>query len=157
MCDSKRDRLYSRPTGMRLVTGLGLVCLALSLSASSAWGQRVPHSGQSARGPLRTAMLNGRLVGYRVAGEYAVTDGDIIIGTVAEIQAASKNPTAGVPRAAATLFAPNGTVGRWPNATLAYTIQAGFPNQQRITDAIAHWTANTSMQFSQRVAETSYV
>ena len=42
-------------------------------------------------------MLNGRLVGYRVAGEYAVADGDIIIGTVAEIQAASKNPTAAIP------------------------------------------------------------
>ncbi len=153
MRDSKREVSGSRLRGMRLATGVGLVCLMMS----SAWGQRVPHSSQSARGPLRTVTLGGRLVGYRVVGQWAVADGDIIIGTAAEIAAAAKSSTAAVPRAAATLFAGSGNVGRWPNSTLVYTIQPNFPNAQRITDAIAHWTSNTSMKFTQRVAETTYI
>ena len=30
---------------------------------------------------------------------------------------------------------------RWPNCTVPYEIDAGLPNQQRVTDAIAHWEA----------------
>src|SRR3569623_744044 len=101
MWEWKRVVLNPRLRRMRLATAVGLVCLLVP----SVWGQRVPHSSQSARGPLRTGMLGGRLVGYRVAGEWAISDGDIIIGTAAEIQAAAKDPKGPLPRAAATLFA----------------------------------------------------
>jgi hypothetical protein len=36
---------------------------------------------------------------------------------------------------------------RWPNATIPYDIDAALPNQQRVTDAIAHWEANSRMRF----------
>ncbi|WP_158597061.1 M12 family metallopeptidase [Aquimarina sp. BL5] len=36
---------------------------------------------------------------------------------------------------------------RWPNYTVPYTIDSSIPNQERITNAIAHWESNTSLRF----------
>jgi len=38
----------------------------------------------------------------------------------------------------------------WPNKLVPYDIAPTFPNQQRITDAIAHWEKNTSIRFVRR-------
>jgi hypothetical protein len=45
----------------------------------------------------------------------------------------------------------------WPNHTVYYTINAGLPNQQRVTDAIAHWQANTNLQFVPRTTQANYI
>ena len=41
---------------------------------------------------------------------------------------------------------------RWPNGVVPYEIDPGLPNQQRVTDAIAHWEANTTIRFTLRTA-----
>lgn len=46
---------------------------------------------------------------------------------------------------------------RWPNRTVVYDVEAGFPNRQRVDDAVAHWKANTPIQFKPRTNETDYV
>ena len=46
---------------------------------------------------------------------------------------------------------------QWPNRTVVYDLAAGFPNPQRITGAIAHWTAKTPMKFKKRTNEADYV
>jgi astacin len=46
---------------------------------------------------------------------------------------------------------------RWPNLTVPYRIQSGFPWDERITDAIAHWEENTPIQFVERTTETDFV
>ncbi len=38
-----------------------------------------------------------------------------------------------------------------------YTIQSSLPNQARVTDAIAHWEANTSLKFVRRTNQSAYI
>lgn len=45
----------------------------------------------------------------------------------------------------------------WPKGIIAYTIDPALPTPSRITDAIAHWQANTPMRFVARTDETAYV
>ncbi|MBQ4822714.1 M12 family metallopeptidase [Aquimarina sp. MMG016] len=49
------------------------------------------------------------------------------------------------------------TGGRWPNNTVYYTIDSNLPKKYRVTDAIAHWEANTSLRFVQRSNQSNYV
>ncbi|GAA4274808.1 hypothetical protein GCM10022258_41040 [Aquimarina gracilis] len=49
------------------------------------------------------------------------------------------------------------TGGRWPNNTVYYTIDSDLPKKYRVTDAIAHWEANTSLKFIQRTNQSNYV
>ena len=46
---------------------------------------------------------------------------------------------------------------RWPNRTVVYDIDDNLPDQKRVTDAIAHWTARTTMKFKKRTHEPDYV
>ncbi len=49
------------------------------------------------------------------------------------------------------------TGGRWPNNTVYYTVENSLPNKNRVTDAIAHWEANTVLRFVQRTNQPDYV
>ena len=49
------------------------------------------------------------------------------------------------------------TGGRWPNNTVYYTIDSGLPKQYRVTDAIAHWEANTALTFVRRTNQSNYI
>ncbi len=49
------------------------------------------------------------------------------------------------------------TGGRWPNNTVYYAVESGLPKSYRVTDAIAHWEANTSLKFVQRNNQSNYV
>ncbi|WP_198519988.1 M12 family metallopeptidase [Olleya sp. Bg11-27] len=49
------------------------------------------------------------------------------------------------------------TGGRWNNNIVYYQINSTLSNQQRVFDAIAHWEANTSVQFVQRTNQSDYV
>ncbi|MEW7291503.1 M12 family metallopeptidase [Aquimarina sp. 2304DJ70-9] len=49
------------------------------------------------------------------------------------------------------------TGARWPNNTVYYTIESGLPKQYRVSDAIAHWEANTSLRFVERTNQSNYI
>ncbi len=49
------------------------------------------------------------------------------------------------------------TGGRWPDNTVYYTIDSGLPKQYRVSDAIAHWEANTSLTFVRRTNQRNYI
>ncbi|WP_332368614.1 M12 family metallopeptidase [Spirosoma telluris] len=49
------------------------------------------------------------------------------------------------------------TSSRWPNKVVYYSIDPALPNQTRVTDAIAHWEANTPIRFIQRTTQRGYV
>lgn len=106
--------------------------------------------------PVRRVTLDGRPVAYTVQGEYAVTQGDIILGTAAEIEAAAlgKGP---VPRAAAVLLGSNGQPLTWPDGIVYYTIAVSFPNQQRVLDAIDDWNRLTPIRIQLRTTQANYV
>ena len=113
-------------------------------------------SGQSVKS-TRIAVLNGRSVAYTVSGDLAITEGDIILGTVAEIEAASQGGKGATPRAAVQYLNSNGTAPLWPNGTIYYKIAAGFPNQQRILDAINDWNTLTPLQVLPVTGQSNYV
>jgi uncharacterized protein (TIGR03437 family) len=123
---------------------LGIVA-GLCLLACAASGQSL-QQGQS-------TIIDGKFVRYTVHDDLAVTQGDIILGTVADIQAASKNGASTTQRNGLLyLSAPT-----WPSATLYYSIASGFPNQQRILDAVAYWNNNTPIKILPRTGQANYV
>ena len=46
---------------------------------------------------------------------------------------------------------------RWPGAVVPFEIDPGLPNPQRVTDAIAHWEANTRIRFRAAAGDTDVV
>ncbi|MET0898656.1 MAG: M12 family metallopeptidase [Mycobacterium sp.] len=50
-----------------------------------------------------------------------------------------------------------GSEKRWPNAVVPYEIDPNLPNQQRVTDAVNHWAANTVVRFVPRSGQANYV
>ena len=46
---------------------------------------------------------------------------------------------------------------RWGKGIIPYVIDSNLPNQQRVTDAIAHWEKHTIMRFVERTSQTDYV
>jgi hypothetical protein len=86
-----------------------------------------------------------REVKYSQIGDLAVFEGDIILGTVATIEAVSK-------KSEIMELAPQGIVikgdkYRWPDGKIPYRIAPNFPNTERVIGAIAHWEANTKIRF----------
>ncbi|OEK09446.1 hypothetical protein A8C32_12065 [Flavivirga aquatica] len=49
------------------------------------------------------------------------------------------------------------TLARWPNNTVYYTVEPSLPNKNRVTNAIAHWEANTSITFVPRTNQSAYI
>jgi hypothetical protein len=49
------------------------------------------------------------------------------------------------------------TRAHWPNNTVYYAIDGSLPNKSRVTDAIAHWEANTNLNFVQRTSQSNYI
>ncbi len=49
------------------------------------------------------------------------------------------------------------TSARWPDNTVYYEIDSSLPDKNRATDAIAHWQANTSLNFVQRTSQSNYI
>jgi hypothetical protein len=88
---------------------------------------------------------------YNVAG-IALVEGDIALGTVEEVRAATAAAREAVvedPRIAFSVGL-TGSRFRWPNCEVPYEIDPVLPNQQRVADAISHWEANTPFRFPLR-------
>ena len=110
--------------------------------------------GELRSGPIAgTALIDGatfaqKPVLYANVDGQAIFEGDIVLGTVQEMQKA----TSTAPSIAMRSIGITGSQFRWPNATVPYVIDPGLPNQQRVTDAIAHWQSKTSIKFVLRTA-----
>ncbi|TBW26641.1 M12 family metallopeptidase [Gramella sp. KN1008] len=89
-------------------------------------------------------------------GKY-VYQGDIFLPE----NATSKTPVDLILEAGEEPSATDKSTGRteflWPDNTVYYDIDPALPNQQRVTDAINHWEANTAVKFVKRSSETNYV
>ncbi|BDI05598.1 Dot/Icm T4SS effector Zinc-dependent metalloprotease LegP [Sphaerotilus microaerophilus] len=111
---------------------------------------------------VRTGFFQGvvmprRAMQYAVVDGMAVFEGDIILGSAEEMELVADAVRGGTAAPADLGELARGCVitgqnFRWPNATIPYTIDPALPNQQRITDAIAHWQTNTRIRFVLRTA-----
>jgi hypothetical protein len=105
---------------------------------------------------IGTAFLDGltfrsKAVQYVVVDGAALVEGDINLGSVEEVERRTEMRRAelsGEPVALGVVI--TGAQFRWPNCTVPYQIDGGLPNQARVTDAIAHWEANTGFRFVRR-------
>lgn len=102
-------------------------------------------------GPIAgTAIISGAtfqnkgLQYANVDGE-AMFEGDIVLGPIP-----APGDVGAMEAIAVSSIGITGQQFRWPNATIPFEIDPGLPNQNRVTDAIAHWEAVTRIRFVQR-------
>ncbi|TDW28638.1 Dot/Icm T4SS effector Zinc-dependent metalloprotease LegP [Cryobacterium psychrophilum] len=88
-------------------------------------------------------------VTYHEVDGLAVFEGDIVLGTVAEMQQTKDAQGLSADEHARAVIIP-GARFRWPNSQVPFQINAALPNQQRVRDAIAHWEARTPIRFPER-------
>ncbi|ATB36146.1 hypothetical protein CYFUS_001560 [Cystobacter fuscus] len=98
-------------------------------------------------------------VRYADVDGMAVLEGDILLGSVEQVKAHTREVQAhgglqpqGV---RAQGVAISGLRYRWPDATVPYTIDPSLPSQFRVTDAIAHWQSKTPLRFVLRTASNA--
>lgn len=113
--------------------------------------------GEYRSGPMAGAtVITGvggrqRALHYSEVDGLAMFEGDIVLGRVEDLR--GRNPMDAMQESVAI----TGQQFRWPNATIPFEIAAGFPDQQRVTDAIAHWEQNTPIRFVQRTNQADFV
>ena len=105
-------------------------------------------------------------VRYAAVDGLAVFEGCIILGTVDEIEkstAAFEQDLKAMPKlleASGLKTQGAGIKGeqyRWKGRVVPYEIDPALPNPKRVTDAIAHWNARTSIKFVPRVAQSDWL
>jgi Astacin (Peptidase family M12A) len=115
---------------------------------------------------VRTALISGRTFGikavqYAVVDGLAIFEGDIILGTVEEVEqqtAALRDVESGaVAMGVAISSGTSDGAKHWPKCVVPFTIDPALTNQARVTDAIAHWQAKTNYKFVARTTEVDFV
>jgi hypothetical protein len=130
-------------------------------------GDPANDSGEQLAGPERgTTFVDGatfaaKPVVYSVVDGLAIFEGDIILGTVEQAQrrlTEERDRALGVV-AQGVIVSPvvGGQNRRWPDCRVPFTIDPALPNQARVTNAIAHWEANTRFRFVARTTEPDFV
>jgi hypothetical protein len=87
----------------------------------------------------------------------AIVEGDIALGTVAEVDSATAALRDQIQAGVAFGVGITGAQFRWTSCRVPYEVDPALPNQQRVTDAIAHWEAMTGLQFPVRSTESNWV
>lgn len=111
----------------------------------------------SAGRQVKTGLIRGMTFGvkavqYSVVDGLAMFEGDIVLGTEAEMDAQTAQLREVASGAVAMGVVITGAQYRWPNCTIPYDIDASLPNQARVTGAIQHWETNTRYRFVLRTA-----
>ncbi|EAY28533.1 M12 family metallopeptidase [Microscilla marina] len=119
-------------------------------TASISEGMSVEQAFPNQKGQVQKGYLGIRPVSYQVIKGQYIAEGDIIL---------NKKHVGSTPKKLDGLQSESvgRTSGRWPNNTVYYTIDGNLPNQSRVTDAIAHWEAKTSLRFIQRTNQSNYI
>ncbi|MCQ6282370.1 M12 family metallopeptidase [Bacillus sp. EB600] len=100
---------------------------------------------------IRTVLINlpsgPRQVKYSVINGLAIFEGDIILGSVEEMENSMRNDGIRL----------TGEQFLWPDGIIPYKIDLSLTNKGRVTDAISHWEHRTFIRFVAQTIETNYV
>ena len=109
-------------------------------------------------GPIRQGVFRGQPVHFQVVDGWAVADGDMILGKAEDLEAALHNDRA----------LPDKQVGPksifrasdaflWPDMTIPYRLSPGFPEPERVTEAIQHWEDETDIEFVEYTDQADFI
>jgi hypothetical protein len=103
---------------------------------------------------INGATFQSKTVTYYDVDGVAIVEGDICLGAVADVETAMGRARGQVSADPAIAFSVGitGSQFRWPGCRIPFEIDPNLPNQQRVTDAIAHWEEKTAFRFPQRTA-----
>src|SRR5829696_2326766 len=111
----------------------------------------------------RTGIISGRTfmvktVKYSDVDGDAIFEGDIVLGTVAQMEEAYKkiSESEDLQETLKAVFI-SGSQFRWPNGVIPFRINPGLPDPGRVTDAIQHWHERTPIRFVARNQEADFV
>jgi len=162
----QRKRKANASGASSLLRSLTLVTVGI-LSATAHANDEFPVSSDPNAPELAYAVVNatGEQVAYDVVDGMAMLDGDIILGTHAEVQANGIEPlsmigeTAGDCAAGFSCSSILASSRIWPNGIVPVTLSANTTEAGRaaVIAAIADWETKTSVRFIQRTNETDYI
>jgi hypothetical protein len=124
-------------------------------------GAKRDEQGEHLQGKgWKTALIEGatfpvKAVQYTEVDGLAMFEGDIVLGTVEEVEQRTqmlRDVQSGTLQAGVMITGAN---RRWPNCQVPYDIDSNMPDQARVTDAIAHWEANTRFRFVLRTPQNA--
>jgi hypothetical protein len=158
---------------MKLALGVALFVPGLLLTAcgseSSLEKVRPPVNPETALVPPHATIRRGYAwnaasmrmepVQYAEVDGLAVVEGDMIIGTVKEMEARTNEieswggPKLGGVRAQGVAI--NDIYARWPDAVVPYTLDPALPNSWRVTSAISAWQQTTHIRFVLRTSSNA--
>ncbi len=104
---------------------------------------------------VRSALIDGvtfkaRAIHYMDVDGVAMFEGDIVLGTVDELDTRTQEIRDELSGSAALGVVISGSQFRWPNCEVPFEIEAGLVKPKRVRDAIAHWERSTSFRFPKR-------
>jgi hypothetical protein len=119
-------------------------------------GERLAGAG------WQTAIIDGatfsaRPVQYTVVDDLAIFEGDIVLGTADEVARRTQAHRDAIASRSQFAVIVTGANRRWENCQVPFTIDPALPNQARVTDAIAHWEANTRFRFVPRTTHGDWI
>lgn len=98
--------------------------------------------------------FTNKKVYYTDQNGLAIVEGDIVLGTVEELDEKRRAVEEEKPRSAISLEWRNSL---WPNGNVYYTIDEDLPNKKRVEQAIEHFEDTTRLRFIKRSDEPNYV
>ena len=117
-------------------------------------GTETPETGT---GLIPGNTFHAKEVQFFIENGLAIFEGDIVLGTVEEVAAQTQQLQDELSGAAPSAVVISGDQFRWPNGVVPHAIDPTLGNQQRVTDAIAHWESNTNYRFPVRTTEADFV
>ena len=96
-----------------------------------------------------------KTVEYAVVEGRAMFEGDIVLGTVEEMENDQRRPRFRDPETEG--IGVTGNHLRWPNCTIPFLIHDDLPNPERVRAAISHWEAHTNYRFVPRTDQPDFV
>src|SRR5919109_1359633 len=118
--------------------------------ASGEWGT----SPETRTGYIPGETFAAKEVVYAVIDGNAVFEGDIVLGTVEEVERfteAVRSQADGPAGLEGVVIQGRGV--RWPYALIPFEIDAALSNQGRVTNAIQHWEERTAVRFVRRTPD----
>lgn len=113
-------------------------------------GDWLRTADETRRAPIAINQATQKELEYSPLDGMAVFEGDIVLGTEEEMEAARSGGKL-VPMGVGI----TGDRFRWPKGIIPYQIHPRLPNKERVTGAIAHWEARTRIRFVQRTGQNA--